>query len=72
MILEKLNIIINNIRKENDLTPVEITASSQLRSDLDLDSYDLAQLTVLIEAETGIDIFGNNNPEKIGDILSNF
>ena len=72
MNLEKLNIIINNIRKENDLTPVEITASSQLRSDLDLDSYDLAQLTVLIEAETGIDIFGNNNPEKIGDILSNF
>lgn len=72
MTLEKLNNIINDIRKENDLAQIEITDSSHLRDDLNMDSYDLAQLTVLIEAETGIDIFGNNNPEKISDILSNF
>jgi acyl carrier protein len=72
MNLEKLNTIINDIRKENDLAHVEITTSSELRSDLNMDSYDLAQLTVLIEAETGIDIFGKNTPEKISDILSNF
>lgn len=47
----------------------EITNSTSLRNDLGLDSFNLAQLTVMIEDEFGIDIFADGNVEIIGEIL---
>jgi acyl carrier protein len=48
----------------------EITNSTLLREDLGLDSLKLAQLTVLIEDEFGVDIFDTGNVETIGEILT--
>ena len=72
MTIKDLSLIINSIRKENDLDAIEISATSNLRKDLDMDSYDLAQLTVLVESKTNIDIFEKKSPVNIGDILECF
>jgi acyl carrier protein len=42
--------------------------SLRLREDLDLDSLDLAELTVQIEAVTGIDIFAEGVVRTLGEI----
>lgn len=55
---EKVLEIINQIRASKDLTTVlTLKASDDLRNDLDLTSFDLAELTVRIEDEFDIDIF---------------
>jgi acyl carrier protein len=41
-----------------------------LKQDLDLDSLDLAVLTVKIEAETGIDVFAEGIVETVGQLLA--
>lgn len=42
-----------------------------LREDLCMDSFDLAELTVKLEDQTGIDIFENNlNVVTVGDVLN--
>lgn len=47
---EKVLEIINQIRASKDLTTVlTLKASDDLRNDLDLTSFDLAELTVRIE-----------------------
>lgn len=46
----------------------DVTESCHLKRDLDLDSLDLAVLTVKIEAETGIDVFADGIVETIGQI----
>lgn len=46
----------------------DIKDDSHLKRDLDLDSLDLAVLTVKIEAETGIDVFADSIVETIGQI----
>tara|TARA_B100000900_G_C20414283_1_gene648188 strand:- start:546 stop:770 length:225 start_codon:yes stop_codon:yes gene_type:complete len=69
---EKVIEIIINILKENDieLTVSHINDSTTLTNDLGLDSFNLAQLTVEIESEFGIDIFENGVISNVGDILS--
>ncbi|UBD72264.1 phosphopantetheine-binding protein [Bacteroides sp. BFG-257] len=47
-----------------------ITAGSSLRDDLGLDSLDLAELTVRIEAEYDVDIFEDGVVTTIGEILA--
>ena len=47
----------------------DINAQTRLRTDLDLDSLDLAVLTVKIEAKTGIDVFENGIVSTVGEIL---
>lgn len=46
----------------------DIKDDSHLKRDLDLDSLDLAVLTVKIEAETGIDVFADGIVETVGQI----
>ncbi|MFN7875414.1 MAG: hypothetical protein ACK5PB_08855 [Pirellula sp.] len=46
----------------------DVTDISYLKRDLDLDSLDLAVLTVKIEAETGIDVFADGIVETVGQI----
>ena len=52
-----------------------INVETNLRDDIGLDSLDLAELTVIIEAEFDIDIFENGIINTVGEIfekLKNF
>ena len=64
--------IIKNILKENDIeiSVEEINESTVLTDDLGLDSFNLAQLTVEIESEFGVDIFENGVISTVGDIFN--
>ena len=68
--LERLSEIIKNI-EANKPEPFagEITAATSLRDDLHFDSFDLAELTVRIEAEFGIDVFEDGIVYTVGEIL---
>lgn len=55
---EKIIKCINNILENKDFKEkIIISNDTNLRDDLGFDSFDLAELTVLLEEETGIDIF---------------
>ena len=67
---EKLLKIINSIKKNKQDKPVEtLTEEMRLREDLNLDSFDLAELTVKIEDEFDIDIFEDGLVLTVGEIL---
>ncbi|AMV31849.1 acyl carrier protein [Pirellula sp. SH-Sr6A] len=62
---------INEVLEESGRERVaELTPLARLKQDLDLDSLDLAVLTVKIEAATGIDIFADGLVETVGEILA--
>lgn len=69
---EKIIEIIKNILTENDIeiSVEEINDSTILTDDLGLDSFNLAQLTVEIESEFGVDIFENGVISTVGDIFN--
>ena len=68
--LEKLLIIINRILEGKGLEALEkINPSDKLRDDLGLDSFDLAELTVIVEEDYNIDIFSDGIVENISEIL---
>ena len=72
MISERLLEIINLIRKkkgEKELSARFLTENLSLRNDIGFDSLDLAELTVRIEDEFGIDIFEHGNIDTISEIL---
>lgn len=67
--MNKLYEIINQILEENDLDTFDTFKDSHhLKNDLGLDSFNLAELTVLIEDEFGVDIFEGDLVFTIGDI----
>lgn len=62
--------IVNTVRENKGLISVaSLTPEQDLRTDLGFDSLDLAELTVRIEKETGIDIFADSFVNTIGEIL---
>lgn len=63
---EIINIVLANRGKN---TIPELHAGFEFRKDLGFDSLDLAELTVRIEAEFGIDIFEDGIVNTIGEIL---
>lgn len=68
---EKVLSIINEIRAAKEMAPVEtISAETKLREDLNLTSFDLAELTVKIEDEFDIDIFEDGLVSTVGEILA--
>lgn len=68
---KKILEIINNIRIAKDMSPVaELHAADNLRNDLGLTSFDLAELTVNIEDEFDIDIFEDGLVNTIGEIYT--
>jgi len=68
---EKLLAIINSIKKNKFEEPVlEITPEQTLRENLNFDSFDLAELTVKIEEEFGIDIFADGIVNTINEIYT--
>ncbi|MFN3951079.1 MAG: acyl carrier protein [Thermaurantimonas sp.] len=52
--------------------PNLITNETRMREDLGMDSLDLAELTVKIEAEYDIDIFADGLVNTAGEILKKF
>ncbi len=63
--------IINGIRAAKGLTQVDmINSDTKLREDLNLTSFDLAELTVKIEDEFDIDIFEDGLVSTIGEIYA--
>ena len=68
---EKVLSIINEIRAAKEMALVEtISAETKLRDDLNLTSFDLAELTVKIEDEFDIDIFEDGLVSTVGEILA--
>ncbi len=66
---QKILQIINEIRASKDLTALaELHETDNLRQDLELTSFDLAELTVKIEDEFDIDIFEEGLVNTIGEI----
>ena len=68
---EKVLSIINEIRAAKEMASVEtISADTKLREDLNLTSFDLAELTVKIEDEFDIDIFEDGLVNTVGEIFA--
>ena len=68
---EKILEIINLIRESKNLVPVEkLNKEDSLRADLELTSFDLAELTVKIEDEFDIDIFEDGLVHTVGEIFA--
>jgi len=66
---QKLKEIIKGIleKKEKNLWE-DVELSMSLRKDLGFDSFDLAELTVLVEDEFGIDIFADGLVDTIQEV----
>lgn len=71
MTVEKqLSSLVNTVLLNRGKKTIEnMTSLSSLRNDIGFDSLDLAELTVRIEAEFGIDIFEDGIVNTIGEIL---
>lgn len=68
--MEKLLVIINTVLNNRGKVKIDsINASSHLRNEIGLDSLDLAELTVRIEAEYDIDIFEDGIVNTVGEVL---
>jgi len=69
--MKKVVCIINEVLKNKSKKELkEIKDSDHLRNDLGFDSFDLAELTVLIEDEFDIDIFEDGVVNTFGEIIS--
>ncbi|MDN5343866.1 MAG: acyl carrier protein [Oceanotoga sp.] len=67
---EKVMEIINKILEKKEKALIKkIKKEDSLREDLEMDSLDLAELTVRIEDEFGIDVFEEGIIDKVGEIL---
>lgn len=68
---EKVLAIINDIRATKELSAVaSLHIEDNLRNDLNLTSFDLAELTVRIEDEFDIDIFEDGLVNTVGEIYA--
>lgn len=68
--LEK--IISSVLQNRGKQITVSISEDTRLREDLGMDSLDLAELTVKIEAEYDIDIFSDGLVNSVAEILRKF
>ncbi len=67
---DKVLEIINQIRKNSNLDKLDVLKKTDnLRDDLEFSSFDLAELTVKIEDEYGIDVFEDGLINTVGEIF---
>ena len=68
---EYLKSIISDILQEKDDTSTvdSLNDRMSLTNDLGLDSLDLAEMTVRLEDEYGIDVFEDDVVDEIGEVL---
>lgn len=68
---QRLGAMINQVlQRANKPTVDELRRDAQLQQDLGLDSLELAELTVLLEAEFGVDIFEDGLVRTVGEVLA--
>ena len=68
--LEMVRKLINEIVENKGVESLKgITESTLLLDDLGFDSLDLAELTVRIEKETGIDVFADGIVQTVGQVV---
>lgn len=68
--LSKIAELINIVQENAELSVTkEINNEMSLREDLSLDSLNLAELTVRIEEEFGVDIFSEQMVTTVGQII---
>lgn len=68
---EKILKIVNEIRESKNLSVCnELNENDRLREDLNLTSFDLAELTVKIEDEFDVDIFEDGLVNTIGEVYA--
>ena len=68
---EKVLEIVNLIRASKNLPILDaVEEKTRLREDLDMTSFDMAELTVRIEDEYGIDIFEDGLVNTVGEIYA--
>lgn len=66
---KKILLIINDIRIAKGLSPIiALQEGTDLRKDLGFSSFDLAELTVRVEDEFGIDIFKDGIVNTIAEV----
>lgn len=69
--MDKLKEIVNTVLKNRQKAAIEdLTEEMSLRNDIGMDSLDLAELTVRIEAEYDVDVFSDGIVDTIGEIMS--
>ncbi|MDB4385820.1 NeuD/PglB/VioB family sugar acetyltransferase [bacterium] len=69
--LQSLCNIINNIRQSAGRDSVsELKVEHHLQRDLELDSLELAEITVLIESKFGVDVFEEGTVTTVQDVLN--
>lgn len=69
-IIDRIKEIINYILERENKPKIEkLYMKTSLRRDLDMDSLDLAELTVRIEEEYGVDIFEDGIIDRIEEII---
>ncbi len=65
----KLLEIINKVRANKGRVPLsQISPHQRLRDDCELDSLDLAELTVRLEDVSGVDVFAEGIVRTVGEI----
>jgi acyl carrier protein len=69
---ERVKEIINDILREKEgRNPVDdLSADMSLNRDLGLDSLDLAEMTVKIEDEYGVDVFEDDVVDEVREVLN--
>lgn len=68
--LQTLLDVLNTVRGNKGLEPLPTLERDQdLRRDLGLDSLDLAELTVRLESESGVDVFQAGLVATVGEVL---
>jgi acyl carrier protein len=69
MISSELLSVINQVRENKRQTLVaELQRAARLREDLGFESLDLAELTVRIEEEFGVDVFADGLVHTAGEV----
>ena len=66
-VLQIVNTVLENRAKKK---VTSLNWDTHLRNDLGFDSFDLAELTVRIEASYGVDIFEEGIINTIGEVLT--
>jgi len=68
--LDDVGRLVNQVRAGTGRGRVEtVGPEKRLREELGLDSLDLAELTVRIQAEYGVDVFAKRNIATVDEIL---
>jgi len=61
---------LSRLREQKGLTPLNgLDPKADLRTDLGLDSLDLAEMTVILESQTGVDVFKEGVVRSVGEVL---